>query len=100
MYSITKYVGFDVSKEKIAVAVADFGITSARFFGLVENSPEKIGKILKRLGKPEELCVCYEAIQPHGSCKISPNSSPGELLSDRPVIELSGLAFLRHRVRL
>jgi transposase len=61
MYSITKYVGFDVSKEKIAVAVADFGITSARFFGLVENSPEKIRKILKRLGKPEELYVCYEA---------------------------------------
>ncbi len=49
MYSITKYVGFDVSKEKIAVAVADFGITSARFFGLVENSLEKIRKILKVL---------------------------------------------------
>jgi transposase len=64
MYSITKYVGFDVSKEKIAVSVADFGIAPARFFGLIENSPEKIRKILKRLGKPEELYVCYEAGDP------------------------------------
>lgn len=61
MYSITKYVGFDVSKEKIAVSVADLGIAPARFFGLIENSPEKIRKILKRLGKREELYVCYEA---------------------------------------
>jgi transposase len=61
MYRITKYVGFDVSKEKIAVALADFGIAPARFFGLVENSPEKIRKILKRLGKRKELYVCYEA---------------------------------------
>jgi transposase len=61
MYSITKYVGFDVSKEKIAVSVADFGIAPARFFGLIENTQEKIRKVLKRLGKPEELYVCYEA---------------------------------------
>jgi transposase len=61
MYSITKYVGFDVSKEKIAVSVAEPGIGPARSIAMIENTQEKIRKTLKRLGKPEELYVCYEA---------------------------------------
>jgi hypothetical protein len=31
------------------VSVADLGIAPARFFGLIENSPEKIRKILKKI---------------------------------------------------
>lgn len=61
MNSITKFVGFDVSREKIAVSVAGFGIAPARYIGLIENTQEKIRKAIMRLGKPEGLYVCYEA---------------------------------------
>jgi len=57
----TKFVGLDVSKDTIAVAVADWGREPARYYGMIENKPEAISKLMKRLGKPEELIVCYEA---------------------------------------
>lgn len=57
----TKFVGLDVSKETIAVAVADFGREPARYYGQIENTPEAVRKLVKRLGKPQELLVCYEA---------------------------------------
>ncbi|MBS4174395.1 IS110 family transposase [Bacillus sp. FJAT-49736] len=57
----TKYVGLDVSKEKIAVAIADEGRGEPRYYGMIPNSPEAIRKLVKKLGNPEDLKMCYEA---------------------------------------
>jgi len=57
----TKYVGLDVSKEKIAVAIADEGREVPRYWGVILNTPEAIKKLMKQLGEPDQLKVCYEA---------------------------------------
>lgn len=60
-----KYIGLDVSKAKIAVAIADEGRNDPRFWGIVEHTKERIVKLLQQLqGSGEsrvELEVCYEA---------------------------------------
>jgi len=61
MKDTTKFVGLDVSKEKIGVGVADRGREPARYWGAIENSPKALRELVARLGKPEELLVCYEA---------------------------------------
>ena len=61
MKDITKFVGLDVSKEKIAVAIADQGREKPRYYGVIPNTPEAIRKLVKKLGDPETLYVCYEA---------------------------------------
>ncbi len=61
MKDTTKFVGLDVSKEKIAVGIADPGRQPARYWGVVENSPEAVRKLMGKLGDPGELLVCYEA---------------------------------------
>jgi transposase len=57
----TKFVGLDVSKEKIAVAIAEQGREKPRYYGMITNTPEAIRKLIKKLGDPENLKVCYEA---------------------------------------
>ena len=61
MKDTTKYVGLDVSKEKIAVAIADEGRDEPRYFGMISNTPESVRKLIKQLGTTEQLKVCYEA---------------------------------------
>ncbi|MGG4106404.1 IS110 family transposase [Paenibacillus lautus] len=61
MKDTIKYVGFDVSKENIAVAVADPGRESARYLGSVPHTEYHILKVLRKLGQPHELNICYEA---------------------------------------
>lgn len=57
----TKYVGLDVSKEKIAVAIADEGRKEPRYLGIIPNTPEALRKLVKKCGPVERLKVCYEA---------------------------------------
>ena len=61
MKDTIKYVGLDVSKEKIAIAVADEGRDSARYWGMIPHNEYQILKVLKKLGEPNELSICYEA---------------------------------------
>lgn len=61
MHYNTKFVGLDVSKETIAVAVCDWGRQPARYMGQILNNPEAVRKLMTKLGEPQKLLVCYEA---------------------------------------
>ena len=56
-----KYVGLDVHKATIAVAVADEGRGEVRKYGTITNSPAAVAKLVKRLGPAARLVCCYEA---------------------------------------
>jgi len=61
MKDTIKYVGLDVHKEKIAVAIAEEGREEPRYWGMIPHTPEEIRKLVKKLGEPQTLRVCYEA---------------------------------------
>lgn len=55
-----RFVGLDVHAETIAVAVAEVG-GEVRSLGVIPNRPESVRRLIGKLGKPEQLRVCYEA---------------------------------------
>jgi transposase len=56
----TRYLGLDVDAEAISVAVAETE-GEVRFLGTIPNRPEPLRKLLRRLGRRDQLRVCYEA---------------------------------------
>lgn len=60
MSKVTRFVGLDVHARTIAIAVAE-GRGQVRSLGEVENRPDAVERVLRKLGKPEDLKVCYEA---------------------------------------
>jgi len=58
-----KYIGLDVSKSKIAVAIAEEGREEARYWGTIPHTKEQVVKLMHRLRNTEEVAleVCYEA---------------------------------------
>ena len=58
----TIYVGIDVSKDKLAVAIAG-GERGDEVLGLgtFENSPASVDKLLKKLAGRVDISACYEA---------------------------------------
>ncbi|NIP18476.1 MAG: IS110 family transposase [Xanthomonadales bacterium] len=55
-----RWVGLDVHAETLAVAVAE-PAGEVRSLGVMPNRPESIRKLVKKLGPPAQLRVCYEA---------------------------------------
>ena len=58
---ILKYVGLDVHKDTIAVAVAEDGKADAVVLGTYPNDEKRLRAVLNKIGRPEQLRVCYEA---------------------------------------
>jgi transposase len=63
VHSSEAFVGFDTSKLRHAVAIADNGRTGeVRFFGEIENTAAATAKLVRKLAaKYERLTFCYEA---------------------------------------
>ena len=62
MNEFTKFVGMDVHKATIAVAVADAGSGEVRYLGEIANTAEAIAKLVRQLRKGiARLSFCYEA---------------------------------------
>lgn len=57
----TTFVGLDVHKDTIAVAVAKEGREAAESLGTIINSPEAIAKLVRKLGPAKNLYFGYEA---------------------------------------
>ena len=59
---ITVFVGLDVHKDTIAVALAEAGSGGeVRSYGVIPNSPEAVGRLIKKIGPGPRLRICYEA---------------------------------------
>lgn len=56
----TRYVGLDVHAATITAAIAEPD-GEVRVLGTIPNRPESVRKLLKKLGAPRQLRVCYEA---------------------------------------
>ena len=56
------FIGFDTSKLRNAIAIADAGRGGeVRFFGEIENTPAAAAKLVRKLAaKYERLTFCYE----------------------------------------
>lgn len=63
MSQLVKYVGLDVHKDTIAVAVAEDGKRfEVREHAEIANTPGALAKLLAKLAGPDvELHICYEA---------------------------------------
>jgi hypothetical protein len=52
-----KFIGLDVSKSKIAVAIAEEGREEARYWGTISHTKEQVVKLMHRLRNTEEVAL-------------------------------------------
>lgn len=55
-----RFVGLDVHAETIVVAVAEVA-GEVRTLGTIPNRPEAVRRLVRKLGPPDQLRLCYEA---------------------------------------
>lgn len=56
-----RYVGLDVHKDSISIAVAESGQSEVRFLGKIPSDWASLHKQLKKIGEDHALKLCYEA---------------------------------------
>jgi transposase len=61
MTQFSIYIGLDVHKDSISIAIAEEGREPARFLDSIPSDLGRLKKKLGPLGKPQEILVCYEA---------------------------------------
>jgi transposase len=61
MQSTVRYVGLDVHKDTIVMAVAEAGTQPAEIYATLASDPAAVLARLRKLGPPLSLLVCYEA---------------------------------------
>lgn len=61
MRSTVRFVGLDVHKDTVMIAVADEGASPAETLGEIPHEPARLLARLRKLGPLEALQVCYEA---------------------------------------
>ena len=62
MNKIVHYIGLDVHKDSIAVAIAPQNSTEVRRYGIIGGTLDAVDNLLKKLSKAElELRLVYEA---------------------------------------
>ncbi len=62
MQDVTKFVGLDVSKDTVAVAIAEEGRDAPRYYGQILNTPEAIRNLIFKLNETDcRIRACYEA---------------------------------------
>jgi transposase len=63
MEQATTFIGLDVHKAAIAVAIAEGGCRhAARYLGEIPNTPEAPSRLVRKLGaRGQRLSLCYEA---------------------------------------
>lgn len=60
--TITSYVGLDIHKDSIAIAIAEAGRAAPHFVGTINPSPSELCKALRRQRcRPESTLLAYEA---------------------------------------
>ena len=55
-----RFVGLDVHAETLTIAVAE-STGEVRMLGTIPNRPDAVRRLVRKLGPPEHLRVCYEA---------------------------------------
>ena len=58
---ITSYIGLDIHKESIAMAIADADRAAPRFIGTINPIPAELCKAMRRVCTKESTLVVYEA---------------------------------------
>ena len=93
--SYDKYVGMDVHKNSISVAVAAAGRGEAHFYGKIDNRPEAIRRLISALAPSgQRLHYCYEAGPcGYGICRqmrdTEHDGDPGRAVADPAQIRRS-----------
>lgn len=55
-----RFVGLDVHAETLTIAVAE-ATGEVRMLGTIPNRPDAVRRLVRKLGSPEHLRICYEA---------------------------------------